>query len=49
MAKTLFEKIWDKHLVASIDKSTNLFTATKISLPKNNVSNEFIKGECVLN
>ena len=24
MAKTLFEKIWDKHLVASIDKSTNL-------------------------
>ena len=24
MAKTLFEKIWDKHLVASIDQSTNL-------------------------
>ena len=24
MAKTLFEKIWDKHLIASIDKSTNL-------------------------
>ena len=24
MGKTLFEKIWDKHLVASIDESTNL-------------------------
>ena len=24
MGKTLFDKIWDKHLVASIDKSTNL-------------------------
>ena len=24
MGKTLFEKIWDSHLVASIDKSTNL-------------------------
>ena len=24
MAKTLFEKIWGKHLIASIDKSTNL-------------------------
>jgi len=24
MGKTLFEKIWDNHLVASIDKSTNL-------------------------
>ena len=24
MAKTLFEKIWDKHLIASMDKSTNL-------------------------
>ena len=24
MAKTLFEKIWDKHLVASIDQSTSL-------------------------
>ena len=24
MAKTLFEKIWDRHLVASIDESTNL-------------------------
>ncbi|MBC8480642.1 MAG: 3-isopropylmalate dehydratase large subunit [Actinobacteria bacterium] len=24
MGKTLFEKIWDRHLVASIDKSTNL-------------------------
>ena len=32
-----------------IDKSTNLFTAAKIGLPKKNVSNEFIKGECVLN
>ena len=24
MGKTLFEKIWDKHLIASIDESTNL-------------------------
>ena len=24
MGKTLFEKIWDRHLVASIDESTNL-------------------------
>ena len=24
MGKTLFEKIWDRHLVASIDDSTNL-------------------------
>ena len=24
MGKTLFEKIWDSHLVASIDESTNL-------------------------
>ena len=32
-----------------IDKITNLFTATKISLPNSNINNEFIKGECVLN
>ena len=24
MGKTLFDKIWDKHLVTSIDASTNL-------------------------
>jgi len=24
MGKTLFEKIWNKHLIASIDESTNL-------------------------
>ena len=24
MGKTLFDKIWDKHLVTSIDESTNL-------------------------
>ena len=32
-----------------IDKITNVFTATKISLPKNNIKNKFIKGKCVLN
>ena len=24
MGKTLFEKIWDRHLIASIDERTNL-------------------------
>ena len=32
-----------------IDKKTKLFTAAKISLPKSNIKNKFIKGECTLN
>tara|TARA_Y100001970_G_scaffold211007_1_gene257526 strand:- start:291 stop:650 length:360 start_codon:yes stop_codon:yes gene_type:complete len=32
-----------------IDKREKLFTAAKISLPKSNIKNEFIKGQCVFN
>ena len=42
MKKSRFELVM-------IDKREKLFTAAKISLPKNNNKNEFIKGECVFN
>ena len=39
----------EKFQLVIIDKITNLFTATKISLPNNNIKNEFINGDCILN
>ena len=42
MGKTLFEKIWDKHLIASIDESTNLIFINY--LPKYRVITEMNKN-----
>ena len=39
----------DRFKLIIIDKINNLFTVNKISLPNNNINNEFIKGECKLN
>ena len=43
------EKESDGFQLIKIDKKTKLFIASKINLPKNNIKNKFIKGECVLN
>ena len=39
----------DRFYLIIIDKRANLFTAGKISLPNNNIDNEFVNGECALN